>query len=115
MLEVVQVMVFEDAVMPAVGAEVLLPIVTDVEEAHPFVPVTVKEYVPPDVTVRVAPVELLSQRYEPLPDAVKVMLEVVQVMVFEDAVIPAVGAEVLLPIVTDVEEAHPFVPVTVNE
>ena len=55
-------MVFEDAMMPAVGAEVLLPIVTDVEEAHPFEPVTVNEYVPPEVTERVAPVELSSQR-----------------------------------------------------
>ena len=54
--------VFADAEIPAVGAVVLLPIVIDVEEAHPFVPVTVKEYVPPDVTVRVAPVVLLSQR-----------------------------------------------------
>ena len=85
-------------------------------EVHPFVPVTVTQYVPGALTVRVAPVMPPVHIYVPPPVAVNMILGTLHVkVVLGLAVIPAVGIVPFWNIVIHELEVHPFVPVTVTQ
>ena len=80
------------AVIPAVGIVPFWNIVIHELEVHPFVPVTVTQYVPGALTVCVAPVMPPVHIYVPPPVAVNVILGTLHVkVVLGLAVIPAVG------------------------
>ena len=80
---------------------------------HPFVPVTVTQYVPGALTVRVAPVMPPVHIYVPPPVAVNMILGTLHVkVVLGLAVIPAVGIVPFWNIVIHELEVHPFVPIT---
>jgi hypothetical protein len=78
MLVVVHVSCVVDDVIPAIGTDPSFVMVMFADAVHPLLAVTTTEYVPAAVTLRVADVEASSHAYVPPPDAVSVILVVVQ-------------------------------------
>jgi voltage-gated potassium channel Kch len=115
MLEVLQSMTVVAEEIAAVGTEVSVVIVVFAVAVQPLLAVTTTEYVPATETTLVANVVPSFQRYVPTPDAVKVMLEVLQSMTVVAEEIAAVGTEGSVVIVVFADAVQPLLAVITTE
>jgi hypothetical protein len=115
MLVVVQFNTLVLDAIEAVGAVVLDKILVETDAVQPLLAVTITEYVPAEETVFVANVVPSFQRYVPPPEAVSVMLVVVQFNTIVLDAIEAVGAVVLDETLVEADAVQPLLAVTITE